>query len=66
LNYGTVIATGPGLTFTNGALRENTVKVGQTVLLPGYSGAKITLSDKQDYYVYRDDDILGILEEPTK
>jgi co-chaperonin GroES (HSP10) len=59
LNYGTVIANCPGLTFTNGALRE-------TVLLPGYSGAKITLSDKQDYYVYRDDDILGILEEPTK
>ncbi len=57
---------GPGLTLPNGMFRENPVKVGQTVLLPGYAGAKIKLADEQEYFVYRDDDIIGILEEPTK
>jgi co-chaperonin GroES (HSP10) len=36
------------------------------VLLPSYFGAKLTLADGTEYDVYRDDDILGILEEPTK
>ena len=65
LNFGTVVAVGPGLTLTNGVFRENAVKVGQTVLLPGYSGAKIKMADEQEYFVYRDDDIIGILEEPV-
>ena len=66
LNYGTVISTGPGLTYTNGVKRPMDIKTGQTVLLPGYAGAKITMGDGEDYWVYRDDDIIGILEEPTK
>jgi len=37
---------GPGLMLSNGVLRENSVKVGQTVLLPGYSGAKVKLADE--------------------
>jgi chaperonin GroES len=65
LNYGQVVAVGPGLTLNNGTFRENAVRVGQNVLLPGYSGAKIKLADEQEYYVYRDDDIIGILEEPV-
>jgi chaperonin GroES len=42
------------------------VKEGDTVLLPEYGGNKVTLGDEKDYYVYRDDDILGLLNEPTK
>ena len=66
LNYGTVIATGPGMTYTNGVQRPMDIKSGQTVSLPGYARSKITLSDGEDYWVYRDDDIIGILDEPTK
>jgi chaperonin GroES len=46
LNYGTVIAVGPGLTLTNGVVKKNDIEVGQTVLLPSYSGAKLKLSDE--------------------
>lgn len=65
VSYGEVVATGPGLTFSNGTLRKMEVKVGQTVLLPTYGGTKLTLADSQDYWVYRDDDIMGVLEEPV-
>lgn len=66
VNFGEVVATGPGLTLTNGVSRSMPVSVGQTVLLPGYAGVKLKMGDEQEYWVYRDDDILGILEEPTK
>jgi chaperonin GroES len=65
VNFGVVVAAGPGLTFTNGVLRSNAVSVGQTVLLPSYAGTKIKLGDEQEYWVYRDDDIIGTLEEPV-
>ena len=64
VNFGEVVATGNGLTLTNGVHRPMPVSVGQKVLLPSYAGTKITLGDQQEYWVYRDDDILGILEEP--
>lgn len=64
--HGEVVAVGPGLTLSNGQFRENAVKVGQTVLLPGYSGAKVKLADEQEYFIYRDDDIVGVLEDPKK
>jgi chaperonin GroES len=63
--YGEVLATGPGLQFTNGTVRPTNVKAGQTVLLPTYAGVKLKLADANEYWVYRDDDILGILEEPV-
>lgn len=66
VNHGVVVQAGPGLTLNNGVFRENAVKVGQTVLLPGYAGAKVKLADEQEYWVYRDDDIIGILDEPVK
>jgi len=65
LNFGKVVAVGPGLTLSNGVVREVSVKVGQDVLLPGYSGAKIKMADEQEYFVYRDEDIIGILEQPV-
>ncbi len=66
LNFGTVISVGPGRHSDNGELRKPLVKEGDTVLLPEYGGVKITLSDEKDYFIYRDDDILGILSEPSK
>lgn len=66
LNFGTVIAVGPGKTMENGSIRSCFVKEGDTVLLPEYGGSKVTLGDKQDYFLYRDDDIMGTLHEPSK
>ena len=66
LNIGTVIAVGPGRFLENGSTRPLSVKEGDTVLLPEYGGSKVTLGDEQDYFIYRDDDIMGILSEPTK
>ena len=49
----------------NGNLRPISVSVGDHVLLPEYGGSTLKL-DKQELHVYRDDDIVGILEEPLK
>ncbi len=62
--YGKVLETGPGTTYDNGNIRPCLVKKGDTVLLPQYSGLKITMGDGEDYWVYRDEDITGVLEEP--
>lgn len=50
----------------NGNLRPCNVKEGDTVLLPEYGGSKVTLGDEKDYFIYRDDDLMGTLHEPTK
>ena len=66
LNYGIVMAVGPGRYMENGQLRPCFVKEGDTVLLPEYGGSKVTLGDEQEYYLYRDDDIMGTLHDPSK
>jgi chaperonin GroES len=66
LNFGTVVAVGPGRFLDNGQVRPCTVKEGDTVLLPEYGGSKVTLGDNVEYFLYRDDDIMGTLSEPTK
>ena len=66
LNFGTVMAVGPGKTLDNGTLRESLVKVGDTVLLPEYGGAKVTLAGDEEVFIYRDDDIMGTLHDPTQ
>jgi chaperonin GroES len=66
LNFGTVIAVGPGRTLDNGQVRPCFVKEGDTVLLPEYGGSKVQLADEQEYFIYRDDDIMGTLHDPTK
>ena len=66
LNQGTVIAVGPGKYLENGSVRPVTVKVGDIVLLPEYGGSKVILADEQELYIYRDDDIIGTLHDPTK
>ena len=66
LNFGEVIAVGPGKHLECGTIRETLVKVGDTVLLPEYGGSKVVLAEEQELYVYRDDDIMGTLHDPTK
>eukprot|EP00354_Favella_ehrenbergii_P006420 CAMPEP_0170461712 /NCGR_PEP_ID=MMETSP0123-20130129/7507_1 /TAXON_ID=182087 /ORGANISM="Favella ehrenbergii, Strain Fehren 1" /LENGTH=104 /DNA_ID=CAMNT_0010726785 /DNA_START=18 /DNA_END=332 /DNA_ORIENTATION=- len=66
LNFGTVIACGPGKNMEDGSLRETLVKVGETVLLPEYGGSKVTLADEEELFIYRDDDIMGTLHDPSE
>ena len=66
LNYGTVIAVGPGKQLEDGSTRDVMVKVGDTVLLPEYGGSKVTLADEQELFIYRDDDIMGTLHDPSE
>lgn len=64
--FGEVVATGPGFQLQNGQVRPMDVKVGDQVLLPLYSGVKLKMADEQEYWVYRDEDILGVLSEPVE
>ena len=66
LNFGVVVAVGPGRHLDNGQLKPVTVKEGDTVLLPEYGGSRVTLADEVEYFIYRDDDIVGTLHDPTK
>uniref|UniRef100_A0A8C5QU94 10 kDa heat shock protein, mitochondrial n=1 Tax=Leptobrachium leishanense TaxID=445787 RepID=A0A8C5QU94_9ANUR len=54
----TVVAVGDGAKGKDGAVQPVSVKVGDKILLPEYGGTKIVLEDK-DYYLFRDNDILG-------
>lgn len=58
----TVVATGPGLSDKDGKVRPLNVAPGDKVLLPEYGGTTVTL-DNQDYFLFRDTDILGKFEE---
>ena len=60
------MAVGPGRTLENGTLKALTVKEGDIVLLPEYGGSKVLLGDEKEYYLYRDDDLMGTLHDPTK
>ena len=60
--YGKVIATGPGVNCHHGETTELTVSVGDMVWLPEFGGTKIKL-DHGSFYLFRDADILGLLEQ---
>ena len=66
LNFGTVMAVGPGKTMENGEVRAPLVQVGDTVLLPEYGGSKVVLADEQELFIYRDDDVMGTLHDPSE
>lgn len=57
---GKVIATGPGKSSENGAVRKLDVKVGDEVLFGKYSGTEVKVSGK-DYLVMREEDIMGVI-----
>ncbi len=61
-NFGKVVAVGPGAV-QEGHKVPMMVKVGQTVLLPDYGGTLFKLADDKEYIVYKDEDLLGVLED---
>ena len=62
LNEGQVIAVGPGRRSKDGDLLPMGASVGDKVLLPQYGGNEVTLGD-EDYVLFRDEDILGVLAD---
>lgn len=54
----TVVAVGPGARTNTGEIVPPSVKAGDTVLLPEYGGNKLEF-DNDEYYLFRDSDILG-------
>ena len=65
-NWGTVLAVGPGRQSPEGKLVTPNVKVGDQVLLPEYGGAKVTMAEEQELFIYRDEDIIGTLHDQVK
>eukprot|EP00249_Psilotum_nudum_P001545 c14064_g1_i1 orf=259-561(+) len=62
LNAGKVIAVGTGGRSRSGSTIPVSVKEGDTVLLPDYGGTEVKLGE-QEFYLYRDDDLLGVLRD---
>jgi len=61
VNEATVLAVGPGRRSTTGDLVPMAVSVGDKVLLPEYGGNNITIGE-EDFTLFRDEDILGIMQ----
>merc|ERR1711931_188151 len=59
--HASVIATGPGARTPDGAVIPCSVKPGDQVLLPEFGGTKVEMND-QEYHLFRDTDILGVLQ----
>lgn len=57
-----MLAVGPGRRTLDGDLIPPSVKEGDKVLLPEYGGSLVKL-DNKEIYLFRDEDILGILTE---
>lgn len=58
---GEVVAIGPGAHGPDGNMQQTLVRPGQKVLLPLYSGTVVE-SGTEKLYMYRDSEILAILE----
>jgi len=63
--HGTVIALGTGGKDEDGNVKEFTVKVGDTVLMPKYGGTELKM-DGKEYQIMREDDILGVVVNAKK
>ena len=59
---GKVLAVGKGKVQEDGTLIPVDVKAGDKVLFGKYSGQEITL-DGIDYFIMREDEVLGVIEE---
>ena len=55
-----VVAIGPGKRLDDGSYGEMAVTVGDTVLVGKYGGTEIKL-DGEDYFIVREDEILGVV-----
>lgn len=57
-----VIAVGKGKMTDEGKVLSMPVKVGDTILIPEYSGQEVSIDD-EEYIVLRADDIIAMIEE---
>jgi chaperonin GroES len=58
---GTIVAVGNGKVLEDGTVRKPSVKEGDRILFSKYSGSEVKL-DGQEYLIFREDDILGVIE----
>ena len=58
---GKVLAVGVGRVSTNGTLIENTLEVGDTVIVPKF-GAQTIVEENETYIVASENDVLGIIK----
>eukprot|EP00658_Telonema_sp_P-2_P066837 TRINITY_DN557_c0_g1_i4.p1 TRINITY_DN557_c0_g1~~TRINITY_DN557_c0_g1_i4.p1 ORF type:complete len:102 (+),score=27.53 TRINITY_DN557_c0_g1_i4:251-556(+) len=58
VNEGTVVSVGPGGRTSDGKAIPMSVAAGDSVLLPEYGGTSVKFDD-QEYFIFRDDDLLG-------
>jgi chaperonin GroES len=59
---GKVLAVGKGKVQDDGTVVPVDVQAGDTVLFGKYSGQEITL-DGTEYFIMREDEVLGVIEE---
>eukprot|EP00746_Dinoflagellata_sp_MGD_P011867 gnl/MRDRNA2_/MRDRNA2_125069_c0_seq1.p2 gnl/MRDRNA2_/MRDRNA2_125069_c0~~gnl/MRDRNA2_/MRDRNA2_125069_c0_seq1.p2 ORF type:complete len:103 (+),score=21.54 gnl/MRDRNA2_/MRDRNA2_125069_c0_seq1:90-398(+) len=62
INQAMVLACGPGRRDKQGALIPMSVKVGDKVVIPQYGGTECKF-DGEDYHIYRDEDMVGIVKD---
>ena len=62
LNEGLVMSCGPGRRDKDGTLLPMGVQPEDKVLLPQYGGTDVSIND-EELVLFRDEDILGILQE---
>ena len=61
--FGEVVAVGPGEIDDKGKTIAPAVKVGDFVLLPEYQGTKVNMEDvEHEYLIYKDTELLGVVE----
>ena len=58
---GKVLAVGVGRVSTNGTLIENTLEVGDTVIVPKF-GSQVVVIENETYIMASENDILGIIK----
>ncbi|CAD7974133.1 unnamed protein product [Amoebophrya sp. A25] len=62
INQAKVISVGKGRLGEGDKLLPLSVKAGDTVIIPEYGGMSIKF-DSEDYKLFRDDDIVGVMAE---
>ena len=61
---GKVLAVGEGRVTDKGAIIQNQLKIGQTVIVPKF-GAQVVVVEGETYIIASENDILGIIKKKT-
>uniref|UniRef100_A0A7S2TB47 Chaperonin 10 n=1 Tax=Prorocentrum micans TaxID=2945 RepID=A0A7S2TB47_PROMC len=62
VNQAKVLAVGPGRRNPKGDIVPMSTKAGDTVVIPRYGGTELKL-EEEEYHIYRDEDIVGIIKD---